>query len=335
MKLGVLLCSLKELTGTATWISPSAQYILDSLVALGHEVYPMRVSQLHIKRDQAGKIVDILLPDSTPLSALTLDGVMSRWSAKRETVMDVQHYLEENGVISSPHSSLLKRIPGKIAGLKTLQAAGVATPESLFLIGDDIPTDAAVSHKLSSPPYVVKADRGTQGRQVFVLYSAEDALRKAKEIITLRDQAGAIIQEFIPPPGMEKSECRPQNGLQLVPRIQPGYFRSLVIGEKIHSTIHQKVPRGSAEWIGNFSRTGVLGELIGVSQEQAEIVLKAASAFGLRASGVDFMLTSEGKVVILEVNHSPGIEDHTQLGAPPAESIARDFCLYVQKGKLL
>jgi glutathione synthase/RimK-type ligase-like ATP-grasp enzyme len=332
MKLGVLLYRLKELTDTAKWISESAQYILDSLVGLGHEVYPIRVSQLHIKRDQAGKIVDILLPDSTPLSALNLDGVMSRWSAKRETVMDVQHYLEENGVISSPHSSLLKRIPGKIVGLKTLQATGVATPESLFLVGDEVPTYAAISHKLSSPPYVVKADRGIQGRQVFVLYSAEDAIRKAKEIITVRDQAGAIIQEFIPPPGMEKSECMPQNGLQLVPRILPGYFRSLVIGGKIHSTIHQVVPQASAEWIAN--RTKPVGKLVDLSQEQAAIVLKAAHAFGFRESGIDSMLNHEGSMVILEVNHSPDLADQTRLGVPPAESIARDFCIYVQDAYL-
>jgi glutathione synthase/RimK-type ligase-like ATP-grasp enzyme len=328
MKLGLLLYSSKELTDTEKWVSVSAQYVIDSLSRLGHEVYPIRVSQLNIKRNDAGKIVDILLPDSTPLSALSLDGVMSRWSAKRDTVIDVQQYLEENGVISSTHSSEIKRIPGKISGLKALQVAGVATPQSL-LVEDDIPTDDAVYNKLGSPPYVVKADRGTRGRNVFVLYSAKDAIRKAQEIITTRDQAGAIIEEFIAPPGMEKGECMPQNGINVVPRIQPEYFRSLVIGEKIHSTIHQKVPQGSAEWVGN--RTETVGELVDLSQEQAAIVLKAAHAFGFRESGIDFMLTHEGKMVILEVNHSPDLEDHTQLGVPPAESIARGFCTYVQE----
>jgi glutathione synthase/RimK-type ligase-like ATP-grasp enzyme len=300
-------------------------------VRLEHEVYPIRVAQLCIKRDPAGNIADILLPDSTPLLALNLDGVMSRWSAKREIVMEVQHYLEEYGIISSPHSSQIQRIPGKIAGLKKLQAIGIATPESLFWLGDGILTDAVVSHKLGSPPYVVKADRGTRGRNVFVLYSAEDAIRKAKEIITRDDQAGAIIQEFIPPPGMEKSECLPQDGMQLVPHIPAEYFRSLVIGGKIHSTIRQIIPRGSAEWIGN--RTETVGKLVDLSQEQVAIVREAARAFGYPESGIDFMLHHEGRIVILEVNHSPDLEDHTQLGVPPAESIAQGFCIYIQKSK--
>jgi glutathione synthase/RimK-type ligase-like ATP-grasp enzyme len=332
MKLGLLLYRNTELRGTDEWISVSAQYIIDSLVRLRHEVYPIRVSRLDIKRDHAGKIVDILLPESTPLSALNLDGVMSRWSAKRDTVMDVQQYLEENGVISSPHSSEVKRISGKMSGLKTLQAAGVVTPESL-LVEDDIPTDDVIYNKLGAPPYVVKADRGTRGMNVFVLYSTRDAIRKVQEIISARGQAGAIIEEFIPPPGMKKSECMPQNGVNVVPRIQPEYFRSLVIGEELHSTIHQIVPQGSAEWIGN--RTETVGKLVDLSQEQAAIVLKAAHAFGFRESGIDFMLTHEGKMVVLEVNHSPDLEDHTQLGVPPAESIARGFCTYVQKVKQL
>ena len=159
---------------------------------------------------------------------------------------------------------------------------------------------------------------------MFVLYSARDAIRKAQEIVTTRDQAGAIIEEFIPPPGMEKDECLPLDGINIVPRIQPEYFRSLVIEEKIHSTIHQKVPQGSAEWIGN--RTQTVGTLVDLSQEQATIVLKAAHAFGFRESGIDFMLTHEGKILILEVNHSPDLEDHTELGVPPAESIAQSFC---------
>ena len=333
MKLALLLYSSKELTHAEKWISVSAQYIIDCLSGLGHEVYPIRVSQLKIKRGDAGKIVDILLPNDTPLSALNLDGVMSRWSAKRDVVMDVQQYLEEHGVIPSTRSSEIKRIPDKIAGLKTLQAVGVATPKSL-LIRDDIPTDAAVYNKLGSPPYVVKADRGTQGKNVFVLYSTKDAIRKAQEIIaTGGDQAGAIIQEFIPPPGMKKGECMPQNGIQIVPRIRPEYFRSLVIGEQIHSTIHQKVPPGSAEWIGN--RTETVGELVDLSQEQVALVLKAAHAFGFRESGIDFMFTHQGKMVILEVNHSPDLEDHTQLGLSPADSIARSFSTYVQKIKQL
>jgi glutathione synthase/RimK-type ligase-like ATP-grasp enzyme len=332
MRLGLFLYRNQELRNTEQWISVSTQYIIDSLAGLGHEVYPIRVSQLNIKRDLAGKVVDVLLPDNTSLSALHLDGVMSRWSAKRDTVMDVQQYLEGKGVISSPHSSAIKRIPGKIAGLKTLQAAGVATPKSL-LVEDDVPTDDAVYNKLGSPPYVVKANRGTRGKSVFVIYSANDAIRKAQEIIITGDQAGAIIEEFIPPPGMEKGECMPQNGVDVVPRIQPEYFRSLVIGEKIHSTIHQKVPRGSAEWIGN--RTETVGKLVDLSQEQTAIVLKAAHAFGFRESGIDFMFTHEEEMVILEVNHSPDLEDHTQLGVPPAESIARGFCTYVQEVKRL
>jgi glutathione synthase/RimK-type ligase-like ATP-grasp enzyme len=132
---------------------------------------------------------------------------------------------------------------------------------------------------------------------------------------------------------MEKSECMSHNGIEVVPRIQPQYFRSLVIEEKIHSTIHQKVPKESAEWIGN--RTKAVGELVDLSLEQAAIVLKAAHAFGFRESGIDFMFTHEGKMVILEVNHSPDLEDHTLLGVPPAESIARGFCTYVQKVKRL
>jgi ribosomal protein S6--L-glutamate ligase len=81
-------------------------------------------------------------------------------------------------------------------------------------------------------------------------------------------------------------------------------IRVLIVDDEIVGIMERKAAPG--EFRSNLHRGGT-SKVITLSENEAMIAKKAASAMGLKIAGVDMLRSSRGPL-ILEVNASPGLE---------------------------
>jgi glutathione synthase/RimK-type ligase-like ATP-grasp enzyme len=130
---------------------------------------------------------------------------------------------------------------------------------------------------------ILKDNRGHKGKLNFVVTSADEVLKLARENEGVR----FVLQEFIP---------------------NSGDYRVLVLSYKPVLVI--KRTAGAGSHLNNTSQGGS-AELVPIDQVDPKIVemaVKVSRAEGLEVSGVDIIIDKNtGKFYILEVNHAPQI----------------------------
>ena len=81
-------------------------------------------------------------------------------------------------------------------------------------------------------------------------------------------------------------------------------IRAFVIGNKVVASMMRKAKDG--DFRSNLHRGGTAKQ-VEISDEEAQMAIKAAQALGLNVAGVDLLRSNRGPLV-LEVNSSPGLQ---------------------------
>ncbi|MFF9477767.1 RimK family alpha-L-glutamate ligase [Streptomyces sp. NPDC014733] len=187
-------------------------------------------------------------------------------------------HLERMGsrLLNRPDAHLSCR--NKIWQMQELAAAGLPVPDTLSYA--TAPLEGVVRNVAA--PCVVKAVRGTKGRQVFL----------APDQRLLRDLAGSLTQEV---PFLFQEHVATSHGRTL---------RVVVVeGEPVGAVLHTSGGDALAANIGN----GGSATLCPGRYPAAErLAVEAATALGLDIAGVDLLLTADDGYTVCEVNAVPG-----------------------------
>ncbi len=167
---------------------------------------------------------------------------------------------------------------------------------SLLYTGRQLPDSVYKKYKT---PYIVKSIEGSQGKQIFLINS--------------KDEAGRLIEEF----GLGKVMVQ-----KYIPTNQD--YRIIVIGNKVIGGMQRTAPEG--EFRTNVA-SGAYTEKIKLSKELKDLAKKAAKIFNAEFAGVD-VLKYKGKYYIVEVNIFPmfeGFEAATKI------NVAEELVRYIER----
>jgi ribosomal protein S6--L-glutamate ligase len=219
---------------------------------------------------------------------------------------------EDQGVtvLNSTYSTEIA--DSKIALTEKLRAAGVPVPRSVALHGGAMMKSLDyLTERLGEPPYVVKADYGTQGTGVKFAYSLGQVGVIVKELNAQNaDGKGILIQEFIGDPSRPIS-----------------HYRVFVLGDSVISdAIH--VSATSPMNVSNIAAGGI-AKFISMNSEMESLALNATHALELEVAGVDLMTykdnSGQRQIVVLEVNDGPGTKTFDKQNYGVSEQVANYF----------
>lgn len=204
-------------------------------------------------------------------------------------------------VFTAVESQALVRSRDKLRSLQILSRAGLGLPKTVF--SNYSKNVGAIIDKAGGAPVVIKLLEGTQGLGVVLAdnrNSAESILEAFNGL-----QARVIVQEFI----------KEAKGADI---------RAFVVDGVVVGAMKRQGKEG--EFRSNLHRGGS-ANIIELSDEEENAVIKAARAMGLGVAGVD-LLQSERGPLILEVNSSPGLEG---IEAATGKDIAGMIIKYVER----
>lgn len=187
-------------------------------------------------------------------------------------------------VINSPRA--LEVAIDKYLSLARMAEAGIPVPRTI------VAQDAAgIEHawRALGDDAVVKPIFGSRGRGIERLTSREqlspylEAASRGPQFPTEAAVRGAVcyLQEFLPHPGWD--------------------VRVLLVGERVFAM--RRV--SSDDWRLNVSR-GARAEPFEPPAEWVGLAKRAAAAVGAEIAGVDLLPTSDGRIVVVEINAVPG-----------------------------
>jgi ribosomal protein S6--L-glutamate ligase len=191
--------------------------------------------------------------------------------------MDVLHALETRGIPILNPPKALEVCVDKYLALVRLQAAGLRVPTTVVCQHADAALEAFES---LGRDVVVKPIFGSEGRGMIRVTNPELAWRTFRAIE--RTQAVLYVQEFIQHPGWD--------------------LRAFVLHGKVIAAV-RRVSGG--DWRTNVSQ-GAIAESVKLTSEQEALALRAASAVGTVAAGVDLLPGPGGEMYVVEVNAVPG-----------------------------
>jgi ribosomal protein S6--L-glutamate ligase len=164
-----------------------------------------------------------------------------------------------------------------------LHTAGLRVPKTARIISIK---DLAISQKIiPGPPWILKTYTGAMGIGTMLITKADQLEALAATFWALKQPV--LLQELV-----KSSDDKIAD------------YRAMVIGNKVLGIIRRNALAG--EFRANVHR-GATPELINPTKDQTRLALKAARASGLGIAGVDWIMTSDGPVV-LEVNATPGFK---------------------------
>jgi ribosomal protein S6--L-glutamate ligase len=184
--------------------------------------------------------------------------------------------------------------------LQALSAVQLPVPDTGFV--NSIEGFHKVLVRLGGYPVVLKQVSGRVGEGVFLVKTEHQARLILHN--TLETGKGMLVQRFIPP----------ENRLDI---------RVLVIGGKVAGAMKLKPNPGDFRSNFHLSQRSWSVEL---QAEWEEIALKAADALGLEIAGVDLIVDDKKRVLVIELNYSPGF---TGLEAATGLDIAGRIIDYV------
>jgi len=188
-------------------------------------------------------------------------------------------WLEGQGVPAvSPHRSIAT-CGDKLLTSVALQEAGVPTPRTLLAF---TPESALEAIEELGYPAVLKPLTGSWGRLLAKINDrdAAEALLEHKQTLGGYQHSIFYIQEYIEKPGRD--------------------IRSFVVGDETVAAIY----RSSPHWITNTSRGGS-ATCCTVTPELDHISRRAARAVGGGVVAIDVFESTDGGLLVNEVNHTP------------------------------
>ncbi|NOZ38895.1 MAG: RimK family alpha-L-glutamate ligase [Planctomycetes bacterium] len=258
--------------------SATSWYVGDLRRAAGdaHEIVPVTYRHLVSRVDETGvelwsgatelRRFGALLVRSMPPGSL--EQVIFRMNALAD--------LAEAGVqvVNSPRA--IEIAVDKYLTTAKLQAAGLLVPRTVACQTWEL---AMESFAALGGDVVVKPLFGGEGRGI----TRVDDEAIAQRVFKTLEQIGAVIylQEFIPHEGCD--------------------LRVMVIGDQLLGMRR----RHPSDWRTNIS-LGATAEPLEISDELAQLALRATDAVGTTIAGVDFLPGKDGRLYAIEVNAVPG-----------------------------
>lgn len=188
---------------------------------------------------------------------------------------------ERMNIFTSTRTKALLQSRDKLRSLQMLSMAGLDIPKSFIVYKtEEIPQ---MLEQLPKGPVIIKLLEGTHGAGVIIAESRRSAI----SIIEAFSKSGekVLVQEFIEEAG----------GADI---------RAIVVGGKVVAAMKRQAMPG--EFRSNLHR-GASSIAYQLSEEEEQIVQKAAVTMGLDVAGVDLLPSNRG-ALIMEVNASPGLE---------------------------
>jgi [lysine-biosynthesis-protein LysW]--L-2-aminoadipate ligase len=178
----------------------------------------------------------------------------------------------------SPHQTVAT-CGDKLLTNAVLQEAGVPIPRTLVAFA---PQAALEAIEGMGYPVVLKPLLGSWGRLLAKVNDRDAAEAILEHKSTLGGYAHSVfyIQEYVDKPGRD--------------------IRTLVVGDELVYAVY----RSSAHWITNTARGGE-SQLCPLTDEIVDLSLRAARAVGGGIVAVDLLESTNGQLLVNEVNHTP------------------------------
>jgi len=211
-----------------------------------------------------------------------LDAVLPRQGAEiRDCCLPLLEHFGQTGVVVINSLEAVLKARNKFFTLQALARAGLPVASTVFVNRKEGLEDAL---RFLGAKAVAKPVSGRRGDGITLLERA-DQLPSAL-VAELDSGRGVVVQEYIPPAGRRD-------------------LRVFVVGTGAVAAM-ELVP-AAGDFRANFGLGG-RPRSVELSREQADLAVAAAGALGLEVAGVDMMLVSGGRLVVGEVNYSPGFE---------------------------
>jgi RimK family alpha-L-glutamate ligase len=193
--------------------------------------------------------------------------------------VDALHWIEDHGVLVVNSPRAIERSVDKFYTTALLQEAGLPTPETVVCEH----VDEAMTAVRAMGDVVIKPIFGSLGHGMVRVNDPEVALR----IVRALDKTRTVfyVQRAIDHGGRD--------------------IRVFVVGGRVLGAIERQARDG--EWRTNVA-VGGSPRPFDLSEEWAQLALRAAAAVGADYAGVDLLPASDGRVFVLEVNGIPGWE---------------------------
>lgn len=277
--------------------------IAEEAIALGHEFLVVDLKNFDFS------IIDgqIKVPGYDPREG---DVIIPRaiFKSLHAIVALIGHYQMKGVKVFDNHLLHHKYSINKQTDFIKLGSAGVPMPKTYHVSSFDQYEEAVEN---VGYPAIIKLTKTGKGKGIYKVENREElqafiAEREAEAVIPAgedepKNQAERyIIQEFFP---------------------YVHDLRVLIIGENVHCM--KRIP-GDGEFRANFSLGGSV-ELFPIEDKDIELARKALDAVNLDLGGVDLLIAEDGRRIILEANHTPGM-----LGMEQAtgKNITREYLEY-------
>ena len=202
------------------------------------------------------------------------------------------------------YKSITQPLPTKLSAALLLQQAGLPTPKTIT--GNSLKglLPLIKEYKL---PCIVKLSSSSQGKGVFLHHEYRSLIEHVQSLCA--QGIDFVVQECLYPTGKD--------------------IRAFVINDKVVAAMERTSTTG--DFRANISLGGIGAKTL-LSHEEDRLVRHAAQVFGLRMSGVDFMRTNSGPV-LLEVNKEPGFKGITAATKiNVAQKVIEDFVHFCSDG---
>lgn len=282
------------------------------LLLLTTERHNWAPKELVKKAEEAGYDVEVIDPEECYIN-LTDEEYISYNGTKykgadlciprlSETNLDYKisiiNHLDKMGVKVLNKGPALRTASNKIDTQIKLNAEGIKTPKTTLFTNDE-QIDHAVEAIGGKFPVIVKTIYGTQGIGVIRADSRASLVSIIQQL--LKSGTEFMLQQFI-----EHKESG----------------RILFLGGKPLATVMRTVPEGSFR---SNAHQGAELKVHEPSEQELEVCKKAADAIGIDFAAVDYIMDGD-KVVILEVNGSPGFESMQKVVDVDVAKTVIDYC---------
>jgi len=211
-----------------------------------------------------------------------LDAIIPRIGTSATTYgAAVIRQFEAMGVYSTMSSEPLLRARDKLSCLQILSSQNIGVPKTA--VSNNFYSTEELIDEVGGLPLIIKLINGTHGIGVILAENKKTA-QSILEAFYKGNQK-VMLQEFI----------KEADGADI---------RVFIVDDEIVGVMERKAAPG--EFRSNLHRGGT-SQVVEISDHEAMIAKKAASAMGLKIAGVDMLRSSRGPL-ILEVNASPGLE---------------------------
>jgi [lysine-biosynthesis-protein LysW]---L-2-aminoadipate ligase len=195
----------------------------------------------------------------------------------------------------------------KFLTTQALVHAEVPTPGCLLAF---TPESALAAIEQLGYPVVLKPVVGSWGRMVSKINDrdAAEAILEHRDVLGNYQHSIFYIQEYIDKPGRD--------------------IRSFVIGDECIGAIY----RASEHWITNTARGGVASHCP-LTPALAELSVRAAHAVGGGVVAIDLLETSDGRLLVNEVNYTMEFRNSIETTGVDIPARIIDYVLAVGKGQ--